>query len=155
MPPQPAPNSYDIITDEDTGMSSSNKDAHCDTYVETEWDVDRSIVLTGTGHTTATWYGDGNWDKCYINQCTTINSVDIGLSLQLPPAFELDISGDEHIITWKSDAIFDEWEVKADRDEIVAESYVWISSFIAEDSAEMYIDDEIYKPSTYIKISKP
>ena len=45
--------------------------------------------------------------------------------------------------------------VKADRDEIVAESYIWISSFIAEDSAEMYVDDEIYKPSTYIKIKKP
>ena len=155
LPPRPALTGNNVVEGEDTGLSPNNKNSHCETYVETEWDVYKSIVLTGTGYTTATWYGDGNWDKCYINQGTTINSIDADLTLHLPLAFDLHVSGDEYIITWESDAIFDEWEVKADRDEIVAESYIWISSFIAEDSAEMYVDDEIYKPSTYIKINKP
>ena len=146
--------SYDVISEKDTGLAS-NKDAHCETYVETEWDVDREIVLTSTGYTEATWFGAGDWDECVINQSTTINSYDLGLTLTVPLTVSVEIVPDGKTATWTSNTIDEGWNARADRSEIVAESAVWISSFIAEDSADIYVDNNIYRPSTYIKIDKP
>lgn len=151
-PDEPAVYSYDYIDEKDDAQGS-NRNSHCVTYVETEWDVDRAVVLTSNGYTEATWFGDGNWDKCYIHQSSTVNSVDASISISWPPS--LDVSSDEETATWDSDPFYDEWEVKVDRGEMVAESYIWISSFVAEDSADMYIGSNVYRPSTYIKISKP
>ena len=155
-PEKPAICSYDVVSDSDTGLAPSNKNAHCDTYMKTVWDVDRSIVMTATGETKATWYGEGEWDECVFNQTTTVNSLDIGLDISVyPPGISIDIDGAKGITYWESEPIEDDWEAKAERGEIVAESMIWISSVIAEDSADIYIDNTVYRPSTYIKIEKP